>query len=127
MRFLADMGISPRTVDWLRALGHEAVHLHEERLDQLPDPNILEKARREERIVLTHDLDFGELMAASGGRLPSVIIFRLRNMRPELVNAYLQQALTQHRPALERGAIVAVTERRIRVRLLPLHSGAEGG
>jgi predicted nuclease of predicted toxin-antitoxin system len=37
MRFLADMGISPRTVNWLRASGYEAVHLVEEDLEQLPD------------------------------------------------------------------------------------------
>jgi predicted nuclease of predicted toxin-antitoxin system len=120
MRFLADMGISPRTVEFLRVLGHDAIHLHEEKLDQLPDRGVLAKALNEGRVILTHDLDFGELMAASGGKLPSVIIFRLRNMRPERVNAYLEQAIVQHETALERGAIIAVTERQIRVRLLPL-------
>ncbi len=120
MRFLADMGISPRTVDFLRAQGHDAIHMHEERLDQLPDPEILGKAHHEQRVVLTHDLDFGELMAASGGGLPSVVIFRLRNMRPEKVNVYLRQIVTHHQTAPERGAIIAVTERQIRVRLLPI-------
>jgi predicted nuclease of predicted toxin-antitoxin system len=37
MKFLADMGISPVTVSWLRSLGHEATHLHEVGLDRLPD------------------------------------------------------------------------------------------
>lgn len=71
MRFLADMGISPRTVAFLRKLGYEAVHLHEEGLDRLEDLAILAKARKEGFILLTHDLDFGELIAASGARLPS--------------------------------------------------------
>jgi predicted nuclease of predicted toxin-antitoxin system len=60
MKFLADMGISPRTVTFLRELGHEAVHLHEEGLERLGDTAILAKARKEGRILLTHDLDFGE-------------------------------------------------------------------
>lgn len=89
MKFLADMGISPKTVAHLRNLGYDAVHLHEQHLDRLYDPAILEKSRNEERILLTHDLDFGELMSASGAELPSVIIFRLRNMRPERVGKSL--------------------------------------
>ena len=60
MRFLADMGISPRTVDFLRDLGHDAIHLHEEGPDRLLDPDILGKARREEYVLLTHDLGFSE-------------------------------------------------------------------
>ena len=65
MKFLADMGISPRTVDRLREWGYDAVHLHELGLDRLPDVDILDKARQENWIVLTHDLDFGELLAIS--------------------------------------------------------------
>jgi len=86
MKFLADMGISPRTVAFLRSLGHDAVHLYEQGFGRLSDPTILRKACDEGRVLLTHDLDFGELMAAGGAELPSVVIFRLRDMRPERVN-----------------------------------------
>lgn len=120
MKFLADMGISPRTVAFLHGLGHDAVHLHALGLDRLPDPNILEMARAENRILLTHDLDFTELMAAGGETLPSVIVFRLRSMRPERVNWYLQGIVSQHQAALEQGAIVSVIEGQVRVRSLPI-------
>ena len=120
MKFLADMGISPETVRFLNRLGHDAMHLHDQGLDRLPDSDILEKARREQRVLLTHDQDFGELVAASGARLPSVVIFRLRNMRPERVNYYLQRVITQYRGALEQGAIISLSEGLVRVRLLPL-------
>jgi predicted nuclease of predicted toxin-antitoxin system len=83
---LADMGISPKTVAFLHALGHDAVHLAEQGLERLPDPGMVEKARQEGRMLLVHDLGFGELVAASGATLPSVITFRLRNMHPDLVN-----------------------------------------
>jgi len=122
MRFLADMGISPRTVAFLREQGYEAVHLHEKGLDFLEDAAILAKAREEGFILLTHDLDFGELIAASGARLPSVIVFRLRNMRPENVNRYLQRIVEEHAEVLVRGAIISVTEGRIRIRVLPLRT-----
>jgi predicted nuclease of predicted toxin-antitoxin system len=123
MRFLADMGISPYSVAFLQGLGYDAVHLHAQGLDRLGDPAILEKAREESRVLLTHDLDFGELIAASGARLPSVVIFRLRNMRPETVNQYTQGIIKQHRESLEQGAIISVTERQVRVRLLPIEPG----
>jgi len=58
LKFLADMGISPLTVQGLRDQGYDALHLHEEGLERLPDEEILEKAHREGRILLTHDLDF---------------------------------------------------------------------
>jgi predicted nuclease of predicted toxin-antitoxin system len=77
MKFLADMGISPKAVAYLRARGFDAVHLIEQDLYRLPAHDILAKARAEGRIVLTHDLDFGDLMAAIGAQLPSVVIFRL--------------------------------------------------
>jgi len=79
MKFLADMGISPKTVAFLQSLGHDALHLHTQGLDRSSDSSILEKARNEQRVLLTHDLDFGELIAAGGTKLPSVVIFRLRN------------------------------------------------
>jgi len=120
MKFLADMGISPKTVIFLRELGHDALHLHEQHLDQLADSAILEKARQENRIVLTHDLDFGELLTLSSAPLPSVIIFRLRDMRSQMVNRYLSHIIEKYSSSLVDGSIMSVTEGRVRVRMLPL-------
>jgi predicted nuclease of predicted toxin-antitoxin system len=120
MRFLADMGIAQATVDDLRSLGHDAVHLREQELQRLPDPEILEKARYEERVLLTHDLDFSDLLAASGASLPSVVIFRLRDMQPANVNRHLEAVLREHAQELRSGAIVSVTEGCSRLRLLPV-------
>ena len=122
MKFLVDMGISPHTVSFLRGLGHDTVHLHEQGLDRVEDSAILEKARNESRVLLTHDLDFGELIAASGARLPSIVVFRLRNMRPERVSRYLQSIIAEQKESLEEGAVISVTEGQVRVRLLPLEA-----
>jgi predicted nuclease of predicted toxin-antitoxin system len=80
----------------------------------------VEKAREEGRIVLVHDLSFGELVAASGAMLPSVITFRLHNMHPDRVNGALQNILSQHGKALAQGAMISVTEGQVRVRRLPI-------
>ncbi len=120
--FLADMGISLKTVVFLRTLAHDAVHLADQGLARLPDRDIVAKAPQEGRILLVHDLGFGELVAASGATLPSVLTFRLRNMHPDRVNGALQRILPQYRDALERGAILSVTEGQVRVRSLPLEA-----
>jgi predicted nuclease of predicted toxin-antitoxin system len=120
VKFLANMGISPATVAFLRHLGHDAVHLHELGLDRMPDPDIMARACRDGQIVLTSDLGFGDLLAHSGAGLPSVIIFRLSDMRPVSVNAHLDLALQQFADDLAAGAVLSVTDRRIRVRRLPI-------
>jgi predicted nuclease of predicted toxin-antitoxin system len=69
----------------------------------LDDPAILSKTGQEQRVLLTHDLDFGELVAASAAKLPSVITFRLRNMRPDNVNRHLQAFINRHHECFNRG------------------------
>ena len=80
----------------------------------------LAKARHEGRIVLTHDLDFGDLMAASQAQLPSVVIFRLRNMSADHLNRYLEMILANYQERLVAGVVLSVTEREIRARSLPI-------
>ncbi len=77
MKLLADQHISPRTVDFLCGLGHDAIRV----VDRLPsdasDREILEVARREGRVVLTQDLDFTGLIALREPAGPSLVILRL--------------------------------------------------
>jgi predicted nuclease of predicted toxin-antitoxin system len=124
MRFLADMGISPETLAFLRALDHDAVHLADEQLYRLPDTEVLDKATAEQRTVLTADLDFGALMALSGRRLPSVVTFRLTDMRPANVNRHLRAVVESHADDIEAGALITVSGHRARVRRLPVSVGA---
>ena len=76
MRFLADMGVSLRVVDWLRAQGQEVVHLREQGLHRLADADVFDKASAEGRVILTFDLDFGEIVALSRGSRTSVAVLR---------------------------------------------------
>jgi predicted nuclease of predicted toxin-antitoxin system len=122
MRFLGDMGVSQRVVEWLRATGHDAVHLRDEGLHCLPNGDIFGKGFDEQRIVLTFDLDFGEIVAGSAGQLVSVILFRLHDTRTEHVIERLQTVLDQSSAELLAGAIIVVEEGRHRVRKLPIGS-----
>jgi predicted nuclease of predicted toxin-antitoxin system len=120
MRFLADMGVSIIVCDWLRAAGHDVTHLRDERLQRLPNGEIFLKAAQEQRVLLTFDLDFGEILAGSGGETVSVAVFRLRNSRTAHVIDRLGTVLDLSAAALTDGAIIVVEDGRHRVRRLPL-------
>jgi len=121
MRFLADMGVSPRCVEWLREHGHNAVHLYEEKLQNLSDKDILSKARDEERILLTMDLDYAQLISATGSdELPTVVIFRLSDQRPSTVQERLAVLMPTLNKWINAHAIISVGDQRIRFRALPI-------
>lgn len=56
MRFLVDMPLSVHTAAFLRQLGHDVVHLRDVGMNRAPDNEVVERARKEQRIVLTLDL-----------------------------------------------------------------------
>ena len=120
MKFLIDMGLGRSTASFLRLQGHDALHLRDQGLQRLSDALIVDKAVSEGRIILTHDLDFGRLVAISRQNLPSVITFRLTDMRANNVNNQLQVILDRFVEELESGALVSVTDQAIRIRRLPV-------
>lgn len=120
MRFLADMGASMRVVGALRASGHDVVHLRDLGLQRLPDGEIFLRAAAERRVVLTFDLDFGEIAAQCRGPWASVVPVRLTNTRTDHVIERLMGALSAAADALDRGAVVVIEEGRFRIRPLPI-------
>jgi predicted nuclease of predicted toxin-antitoxin system len=120
MRFLADMGVDIRVVQWLRQNGHDAKHLRDEGLHRIPNGEIFVKAISENRVIVTFDLDFGEIVALSQGEKASVILLRLHNTRTPHLIKRLATVLTDATEALEQGAVVVVEESRHRIRYLPL-------
>jgi len=120
MKFLADMGVDVRVVEWLRSLGHDAKHLAEDRLQRASDEVVFAKAVAEDRILITFDLDFGEILAHAQERRPSVILFRIQKARAAKVISRLTVVLGDSASALERGAVVVVEESRHRIRELPV-------
>ncbi len=88
----------------------------------MPNGDIFQKGFEEQRIVLTFDLDFGEILAGSAGQVVSVVLFRLHDTRTDHVIERLQTVLDQSGFELLAGAIVVVEEGRHRVRKLPIGS-----
>lgn len=119
MRFIADMCMDVRVASWLNSQGHDATHLRDEGLQRLPNGGVFEKAIAESRVVVTFDLDFGEIVALSKGRKTGVILFRLRKTRTAFVIQRLSDVISECADALTRGAIVIVEDARHRIREFP--------
>jgi predicted nuclease of predicted toxin-antitoxin system len=119
MRFLADAGVSPKTVDFLKQLGHDAVHVRTVGLARAADAELIDRARTDSSVVVTFDLDFGDILALGILDKPSVIIFRLTDERADSVNRHLATVLSERLSELESGALILVEDARYRVRRLP--------
>jgi predicted nuclease of predicted toxin-antitoxin system len=119
VRFLVDANLSPRVAEWLRNQGHDAVHVFDIGFHHAGDRQILEEAASRRQILLTADLDFGEILARSSGRV-SVMIVRLRGTAAANVTGRLEVALAQAASALEDGAVAIVGEGSLRLRRLPV-------
>ena len=121
MRLLIDMNLTPRWTTTLTAAGHQATHWIDAGVPDADDRDILALARREGSIVLTADLDFGDILAASRESQPSVVILRSHDTRPEVVGSELLSALATCETELQSGALLMLTHGRRRVRLLPIY------
>ncbi len=120
MKLLLDMNIPPHWADALQRAGHDAVHWRDIGRATATDAELMAHARKHRLVVLTHDLDFGDILAATGGDAPSVVQLRTDGLRFDVIGSQVLQALAAHADALEQGALVTVDLRRLRVRLLPL-------
>jgi predicted nuclease of predicted toxin-antitoxin system len=120
MKLLLDMNLPALWCEMLLREGHDAVHWSAVGNARSTDAELLEWAAREGRLLVTHDLDFGALMAATGGKSPSVIIFRTQGASTVRVFDSLCRVLRDQREALDAGAIVIIDDSRSRVRTLPL-------
>lgn len=106
MRILVDMSVDIRVADWLRSQGHDAVHLRDQGLHRMPNGEIFAKALSEDRIVVTSDLDFGEIAAALKDTSGKVVLLRLQNSRPANVIRRLDSVLPRVELDLAAGAVV---------------------
>lgn len=121
MRFLVDQCLSPRLAEGLNNLGHDAVHTAELGLEVAEDSAILEAARKDRRIVITADADFGTLLASTRATSPSVLyVRRSSGRRADTLLELIALNLAALDEALSNGSVVVLGEGSLRVRPLPV-------
>jgi predicted nuclease of predicted toxin-antitoxin system len=108
------------TVAALRAEGLDVVGIWEKLPPLASDPEILDYARREERTILTQDLDFSMLLALSGHDRPSLVTLRLSYTDPRSVADKVLGVVRSLEQKLAEGFAVTIEDRAVRLRKLPI-------
>ena len=114
MRLLLDQNFDRRLVRLLRDDGHDVTVVGVDYPPGLPDEEILAIGRREGRILLTNDRDFGELVVSRGLQHAGIVYLRMRETTAEGKWQRLRQVLMDHADDLHR--FLVVTEGAVRVR-----------
>lgn len=120
MKLLLDQGLPRSAASLLRAAGIDAVHTGEIGLATANDTTIIRQAWQQDRVIVTLDADFHALLALSGADKPSVVRLRIEGLRAEPLAALLQALLAERSGDLERGALLTVQPKRVRIRFLPI-------
>ena len=120
MKLLLDMNLSPQLVDPLRKAGFGVFHWEKVGDPRAPDSAVMEWARQNNAVVVTHDLDFSAMLATSKSASPSVIQVKTQDVLSEKFIKVLVASLTYFEDMLVQGAIVVVDESGSRARALPL-------
>jgi predicted nuclease of predicted toxin-antitoxin system len=120
MKLIIDMNLSPRWADFLIAAGFDAVHWADIGVATALDSTIMEHARIKEAVILTHDLDFGAILAATAGNAPSVVQIRSGDLSTVVIGSQIIAALNQSVEALADGALITVDPKRFRITMLPI-------
>ena len=76
------MALSPKTVNFLRSHGYEAVRANELGMAKAKDRKIFEYARKNEMVIVSADLDFDHILSYTKSKKPSVIILSLERPAP---------------------------------------------
>ena len=122
MKLLVDMNLSPRWIGLLHNAGWEAEHWSAVGKANATDSEVMAYAAQHDYVVLTLDLDFSAILAATHGKRPSVVQIRTEDVSPRVIGPQVMAALRHMEPELQAGALLTIDSHRTRVRLLPLAS-----
>ncbi len=116
MKIMADENLESAIVFWLRSIGHDVVW-QAETPELLPDEMVLRQANEESRIIMTSDLDFGELIFRQRRSSQGIVLFRIKSTHQSQKLEIIQSQW----PTIENrlvGNFVVVTNQKIRIRPL---------
>lgn len=122
VQIVVDMNLSPEWVPALTNAGYPAVHWATIGDPRATDREITQWAKQNGYVILTHDLDFGAILAATNARFPSVLQVRSQDTMPEVMAPAVIRILEEYRSQLLSGALVVFNQMTSRVRILPIHS-----
>ncbi|MCX9014872.1 MAG: DUF5615 family PIN-like protein [Candidatus Methanoperedens sp.] len=113
MRFLVDECTGPTVTKWLRQQNHDVISVFDE-IKGADDKEVIHKANEQNRILITNDKDFGELVFREKKPHKGVILLRLEDERAANKIAVLKDLLEKYENSLS-GHFIVVTETTVRI------------
>lgn len=116
IKFLLDANLSPITAQFLRSLDFDIKSITEGKLGSLKDVEVVELAKKEKRIIITFDLDFGEIYHTKEGGTVGIMVLRIKNQTPEDVNRILKNFISIYRRRVQENptSLMIIKEKRVR-------------
>lgn len=99
----------------LNDLGHDVHSVFDEKLAGRPDADIWSAAQREERFLVTQDLDFSDARKFIPGRHHGILLIRLSSPSRSNLIFRLRQIFENENVESWKGCFVIATERKIRI------------
>ncbi len=114
LKFLADESLEYSIVLWLRKQNYDVVSIAED-FPSVEDEKVLEKATQEDRIVITNDKDFGDLIFFNHLPHNGVVLLRFRTEKVETKIKFLNSFLLNYSNKIN-NRFTSIDEAKIRIR-----------
>lgn len=116
MKIKLDENMPHALADLLRAAKHDVETVHEENLSGEEDSIILKKATEENRILITFDLDFGDIRSFPLGTHAGIVVFRIQDQRWSVLKKPAERLIASGRLQHLSHGLAIVDEKRMRMR-----------
>ncbi len=115
MRFKVDENLPVEVAALFRDAGHEADTVHDEGLSSADDDRVAATCLAEDRVLITLDTDFANILRHPPGQTPGVIVLRLAQQDKPRMLVVVSTLLPLLAHEALRGRLWVVDERRVRV------------
>ena len=116
MKFKIDENLPIDLADLFNKAGHDALTIHDEDLKGCNDPDILRICQKEERALITLDLDFSDIRTYPPEEYPGIIVFRLHKQDKPFVIGIAKKLLPFLERENPRRHLWIVEENQVRIR-----------
>ncbi len=116
MKFKLDKNLPVEAAEVFRAAGHEAATVHEQQLSGATDQEVMYVCRREQRALITLDMDFANVTAYPPKQFSGILVLRLRSQSTQSVSGALRRVVPLLAETKLIGALWIVEEDRVRIR-----------
>lgn len=117
MRFLIDENIFPKITSYLRSLGHDVKSLHEEGFFRITDDEIIQMAKNEDRIIITFDKHFGNILKYPPSTTAGIIHIRIHPPLLDDILPAMDSLFKRYNFSSFHGKLIVLSKSGYRVRL----------